>query len=79
MDQTQDAATQRAADRLAADQASAKVTADEAAAKASAEEAGKANPARDDGHEHKFVSGLAPGGKQLRICTVPGCGLTEGL
>jgi hypothetical protein len=30
-------------------------------------------------HEHKFTTGLAPGGKNLRICTVPGCGHTEGL
>ena len=39
----------------------------------------KAHPAQNDGHTHDFVSGLAPGGKQLRICKVAGCGFTEGL
>jgi hypothetical protein len=37
------------------------------------------HPTRFNGHEHHFISGLAPGGRNLRICDVPGCGYTEGL
>jgi hypothetical protein len=37
------------------------------------------HPNRFDGHEHKFTSGLGPGNRNLRICTVAGCGYTEGL
>ena len=57
----------------------------EAAAKAAEIETARlaevaaAHPAQNDGHTHDFVSGLAPGGKQLRICKVAGCGYTEGL
>ena len=53
----------------------------DAAAKAAEEKAEieKSHPTRFNGHEHKFTSGLAPGGKNLRICTVEGCGYTEGL
>ena len=57
----------------------------EAAAVAAAKETERlaevaaAHPAQNDGHTHDFVSGLAPGGKQLRICKVSGCGFTEGL
>ena len=42
-------------------------------------EVARVHPAQNDGHTHDFVSGLAPGGKQLRICKVAGCGYTEGL
>lgn len=28
-------------------------------------------------HEHKWTKGVGPGNKQLRICTVAGCGKTE--
>lgn len=28
-------------------------------------------------HEHTFTKGLGPGMVELRICTFPGCGLTE--
>ena len=44
-----------------------------------ASQAEQANSIRNNGHEHVFTTGLAPGGKNLRICTVPGCGYTEGL
>jgi len=30
-------------------------------------------------HEHVFTQGMLPGGKQVQICTFPGCGLTKGM
>lgn len=72
----QDQDTQKADD-------AAKLTADEAE-KTKAEQESKdaieaSHPARNNGHEHHFISGLAPGGKNIRICDVAGCGYTEGL
>lgn len=31
----------------------------------------------NDGHEHRWVKGMLPGNQEIRICTYPGCGLTE--
>lgn len=76
-----DLTAEEIAEENAIAEAYAKVVAKaKAEAKANAEEeVEKHHPARNDGHAHVFTSGLAPGGRNIRSCTVAGCGYTEGL